>query len=741
MEEVQISLEFLRGKIEKEEKIQLWSLEEYLQKVAQNPQKFLRDIFALFHDMVMHYVGEGKSEYPMDDPTNAPLIVYDCSKLFEEDLNHPYFVDRFFANRLVEEVRSLARGAQQNRILAFIGPPGCGKSTFLNNLLEKLEQYLNKGETFEVLWEIDPAEFFCTEGRGSLEVAREGEKFEVPCPSHDYPLLVLPKQYRLEFLELLLQNSPEKSQIFDRKEYQWVFHQQACSICDSLFWAIYERAENIEKVLKMIKVRPYRFDRRLGEGVVVFNPGDLDPLSPGRPYFTNQTIQENLDKVFGPNRVRYMYSVLAKSNNGIYTLMDIKGQNAERFKALHNVVSEGVWRAGEIEEGINSLFLALMNLEDKDVLEKEEAMKSLQGRIRYIDIPYPLDPKVVVKIYESIFGKGIQSHFLPRVLENFAKVIVATRMKEKCEPLARWIGNIGKYAPKYCDKEGRLLRMDIYSGQFPLWLLDEDRRKLDLPLKRELLLFPIKEREGMEGFDGRISIQLFENFFSLYQTEWRLIRMDNVADYFKEKIDPRLKSKIPAGFIDALLNSYDYEAVSELEEALYFYDEKQVAQDVLHFIWASSHKIGEKVTCPWTKKELEVTQGFLRETAIRLTGKSYLTDAELQQYILDIQKKLSVATMQGEAQEITKSELYKYLLQNYIKNLKEKILEPFVDNPTFLAAIQAYGTKDFEAFESRMKDHIERMIRKLMEKFGYTTNGAKELATYVLEKKIPKKFS
>lgn len=726
---VQKSLEFLKKEIEKEKKVQIYTFDEYLQKVIEDPQRFFRDIFSLFHDAVMYYVGEGKSEYPINDPANAPLIIYDCSKLFEENLAHPYFVDRFFANKFVEEVKSLARGAQQNRILAFIGPYGCGKSRFLNNLLEKLEQYLNRGEAFEVFWEIDPA-----------AINREEEKFEVPCPSHDYPLLVIPKQYRQDFLNRLLSNSPEKSQIFNQKEYQWIFHQQACSICNSLFWAIYEKVTDLNKVFKMIKVRPYRFDRRLGEGLVVFNPGDLNPLHLRRPYFTHEKIQENLDRVFGPNRIRYMYSVLAKSNNGIYALMDIKAHNVERFKTLHNVVSEGVWKAGEIEEGINTLFLALMNPEDKMTLEKDEGMKSLQGRIRYIDIPYVLDPKVEVKVYESTFGREIHSYFLPRVLENFAKIIISTRMKEKCEPLEKWIENIEKY-DKYCDKTGRLLRMDIYTGKLPLWLTEEDKRKLDLPLKREILLFPVKEKEGMEGFDGRTSIQLFENFFNLYRPGWKLIRMDNVADYFKEKIDPSFKAKIPADFIDGVVNYYDYEAVSELKEALYFYEEEQVAQDVLHFIWASNYKIGEKVTCPWTKKEFEVTQEFLKETAIQITGKSSLSDNELKELIQDTQKKLAVATIQGESRQIIKSELYQYLLQNYIKNLKEKVLELFIDNRNFIAAIRAYGTKDFETFDSKIKDQIERMIGKLKEKFGYTTEGAKELAIYVFERRIPKKFS
>lgn len=733
MKNVRESLQFLEEKIEKEEKVQKWSFQDYLQKASVNPQKFFRDIFALFHDAVMYYVGEGKSEYPIDDPANAALVVYDCSKIFEQGLSHPYFVDRLFANRFVEEVKSLNSGAQQNRIFAFMGAHACGKSIFLNNLLQKLQAYINQGEAFEIFWEIDPVQFSESE---------EKEKFEISCPSHDHPMLIIPRNHRVEFFEKLLPKSEIKDKIFSQKEYEWIFKQEACTICNSLFEVLYEKLGSIDRVLDMLKVKSYKFNRRLGDGVVVFNPGDPTPMPPRVFHLTHQKIQEKLDKVFGPDRIKYIYSLLAKTNNGIYALMDIKSQNVERFKALHNVVSEGVWRAGEIEERISSLFLALMNPEDKEALEKDETMKSLRGRIRYIDIPYTLDPEVEVKIYESTFGKEIHSYFLPRILESFAKAIIATRMKEKCEPLEKWIGSMGKYAPKHCDTAGRLLRMDIYSGKLPLWLSEEDRRKLDLSHKRNILLFPAREKEGMAGFDGRASIQLFKDFYRLYQSGWKLIRMDNVADYFKNRIDVKQRDQyIPRDFIDPLVNYYDYEVVLEVKEALYFYDEEQIAEDILHFIWASNYKIGERVCCPWTKKEFVVTQEFLKQTVTRSTGQPFLTDYDFNQYVLDIKKKLSLAVMQGDTKEIAKSELYRYLLQNYIKNLKEKTLEPFIDNRNFLSAIQAYGTKDFGTVESKIKDQVERMIGKLMKKFGYTEQGAKEISIYVLKEGPAKKFS
>ena len=115
-----------------------------------------REIFQVFHDMVKAYVDEGVDEYP-DDPESIHYVHYDCSRLFVEGSDYPFFADRLFANRLIKAVEALKRGAQQNKIYIFEGPPGCGKSTFLNNLLMKFEEYANTeaGLRYETVWRFD----------------------------------------------------------------------------------------------------------------------------------------------------------------------------------------------------------------------------------------------------------------------------------------------------------------------------------------------------------------------------------------------------------------------------------------------------------------------------------------------------------------------------------------------------------------------------------------------------------
>ncbi|MEK7120333.1 MAG: serine protein kinase PrkA, partial [Patescibacteria group bacterium] len=483
MDEKKIALESLKREIEKKEKRAILSFDDFLELTRNEPQRVLRNIFQLFNDMVRSSVVKGKDEYP-DDPESIGFVEHDCSKLFVEGMDNPFFVDRLFANRFVRQMESLRQGSQQNKMHAFMGPSGCGKSTFMDNLLKAFEQYTDtrEGQSFEIFWEIDESQFFTKNGRACTEP----KIIQVSCPSHDHPLLVIPKNYRVDFLDKLLskdvyEDMPRemstkmaeiRHRIAHEKEYEWVFKEEVCTICKSLFWSLFNKLGSVDRVLSMVKVRTYQFDRRLGEGVSVFNPGDrlMEEIC-----LSDKQIQEKLNQIFGANLVKYVFSPHAKTNNGIYVLMDIKGDNKGRLLELHNVVSEGVHKVGGVEERINSLVFVLMNPEDRKDIEKEN-MPSLQERIDYKNVSYVMEAGTEVKVYRSIFGEFIDEKFLPRVLGNFARMVISSRMNPSCNPLKEWIGDMKKYE-KYCDENGLLLRMEIYSGVIPPWLSDEDKRK------------------------------------------------------------------------------------------------------------------------------------------------------------------------------------------------------------------------------------------------------------------------
>ncbi|NNG01781.1 MAG: serine protein kinase PrkA [Desulfobacteraceae bacterium] len=742
--------------VEKRDPVQF---KDFLNIITKNPSAVIRNIFQVFHDMVKFHIGGGINEYP-DDPESIGYVQYDCTNLFVEGSDHPFFADRLFANRFVSHVEALLRGAQQNKIYIFDGPHGCGKSTFLNNLLKKFEEYANTvaGSSYETVWRIRPdllgrvpsnETVSILERLFQLQKDPDQEQYEtiksrtlnpdddnyveIPCPSHDNPLLHIPKQYRRPFFDDLFKNDEFKWSLFTAKEYEWVFRDSPCTICSSIYEALVQRLKNPLKVFEMLFARPYGFNRRLGTGVSVFNPGDR-PLK--QAIMSNNMLQRKLNSLFSDsNQVKYLFSRYAKTNNGIYSLMDIKSHNIERLIELHNIISEGVHKVEDIEENVNSLFLALMNPEDKKNIQD---IQSFSDRIAYINIPYVLDINTEVEIYRNIFGKHIDESFLPRVLHNFARVIISSRLNLRSESLLEWIEDPDKYR-RYCDKNLQLLKMEIYTGHIPAWLGEEDRKRLNSKRRRNVI--NESDSEGKHGISGRDSIKIFNEYYSTYAKSDKLIDMSMLCKFFKSKKE--LRTSIPDGFLESLLHLYDYSILQEVKESLYYYNEEQIAREIQNYLFAINFEVGSVETCNYSGDKIEVTEEFFEGFERRILGYNALK-ARLREFRRDTQKEYATRTLTQEImledKPITQTELYQNLNERCVYNLKEKVLDPFLENENFRRAVKDFETEEFKTYDKKIRDDVSYMIKNLMTKFHYTKAGARAVCIYVIDNDIAKKY-
>jgi predicted Ser/Thr protein kinase len=737
------------------------SFEEFLEVLTQKPTVVIRNAFQVFHDMIKTYVGEPYNEYP-EDPESIGFVHYDCSQLFIQGSDTPFFADRLFANRLINLVEALKRGTQQNKIYIFEGPHGCGKSTFLNNLLKKFEEYTNteEGLRFETVWKLDrkilgdsvesgPIQLFekllqtqdntfedPNHVSRSIPALDSGDNtIEVPCPSHDNPILIIPKDHRRAFFDDLFKNDEIKWNLFTEKEYEWVFRDHSCTICSSLFQALLNRLKNPLKVFKMLYARPYAFNRRIGEGISVFNPGDK-PLK--QDIYKNDILQSRINHLLkDSNQVKYYFSRYAKTNNGIYALMDIKTYNKDRLIELHNIISEGVHKVGDIEENVNSLFLALMNPEDKIKLKY---FQSFSDRIESITIPYVLDLNTEVEIYRNIFGKHIDDNFLPRVLHNFARVIISSRLDIKSEALLEWIGDPNKYN-RYCDENLQLLKMEIYTGYIPQWLSEEDRKQFTAKRRRKIIAE--SEFEGSNGFSGRDSIKIFNEFYSTYAREDKLINMSTLNKFFTQ-YRKELSESIPKGFLDSLLRMYNYTILQEVKESLYLYNDEQISRDIQNYLFSINFEIGSDEICSFTGEKIKITEEFFE------TIESYLLGPKADKikrvaFRKDTQNEYASKTLTQEimleGKPIPDTALYRSLHDRYVYHLKEKVLDPFLENENFRRAIKDYNKEAFKTYDKRIRGEVEYLINNLCKKCLYTEQGAKEVCMYVIDNDLAKKFS
>jgi predicted Ser/Thr protein kinase len=742
--------------IREKERRQPLPFNDFLYMTASNPVFMLRDIFQLFYDMVHYYVPDVLDDNP-DDPESIGFVGYDCSHLFVNGCDSPFFADRLFANRLMNLVDSFKQSSVKDHIFLFEGPPGSGKSTFLNNILNKLEDYtkVHEGAIFKTYWRLDIARLggfrniirrledmgeqsMLSEINHLLPMNNNGHVIEYPnkylqfsCPKHDHPILQIPKSYRKQFLDELIPDEEFKEKLFTMKEYEWVLRDIPCNICRSLFTTLVDILGDPLDVFMMINARCCRFNRQFGEGVSVYNPGDAIYDKP----IKNLPLQDMIHSLLRNDSVDFIYSDLAKTNNGVLALMDIKENNIERLKNLHGIISDGVHKVELIEEHIKSLFLGLVNPEDKVHYEN---VKSFQDRILTVNIPYILDYNTEVAIYKNKFGEQINSKFLPGVLENFAKIIISSRLSLDSQPIRKWLNSNDRYS-KYTDKNYLLLKMDIYTGKIPEWLTEEDIKNFDKQTRKEIL--EASEQEGQKGFSGRVSINVFSNFYSKYDDSDKMITMEMVNKYFRD--NDRLRLEIPTGFLESLEDMYNYNVLQEVKEAIYYYNEKQISKEIKNYLFAINYEPGVTEKSEYTGELLEITEDFFKNFEAMLLGttttalqRKYFRDDIINEYIT----KTLAQEIRLRGKSIEDTELYKNLFEKYTRVLKENALTHYIDNDNFRRAIIDFGEPTFKTYDERTRRDVTLLINNLKKKFKYTQEGAKQVSIYVMDKKLATKY-
>jgi predicted Ser/Thr protein kinase len=731
--------------------------EQFIVELSGSGELILRSIFQFFHDMIDHHISETVDEYP-EDVENIGYLLYNMDSLFIDDSEKPFFADRLFSNRLVNLARSFRLGSPPHKIYVFKGPAGSGKSTFLNNLLNKLEAYArsDKGLLYEVVWKIPTDGLSKPSGRktrGSTKagVTKDGEQsfektdldfFEVPCPNHDNPIVMIPRNHRAKLLKEIIPQEAFRKRLFKHKQFEWVLKSEPCTICSSIFDALTEKF-SIKEIFSMIHARRYLFNRKQGVGISVFNSGDDLEKSLVRK---NETIQKFLNEFFqDSNKVQYLYSSYAQTNQGVRALMDLKARNIQRFLDLHGIISDEVHKVQEIEERIQSLFIVLMNPGDFDQISQNKETQadgkidtSLQDRIHEILVPYVLDYNTEIKIYTNTFGEQIKLRFMPHVLESFARVIISSRIK-RSEVIKDWIKLRSVYE-KFCDPDFHILKMDLYAGVIPEWLTKEDRGALKAEIRKGVLAE--SETEGHTGFSGRESQQIFNEFYTQFSKK-RPITMKHLHDFFLDE-NRKLKDKIPGEFLKHLTGLYDHEVLKEAKDAIYSYNEEEIIKSILNYLVSITHNVGEIVKNPYlNNEEFEVTGDFLDIVETHLIGynaSNYQKSKFRDEAIAEYASMTLAREIKTEGKKITETKQFQEMFAQFTRTAREKVLEPYVGNNNFRCAIKEFDTEDFSKYDNKIKEKVQTLFKNLGEKYGYSIECAKTVILYVLDNNLMEKF-
>jgi len=94
-----------------------------------------------------------------------------------------------------------------------------------------------------------------------------------------------------------------------------------------------------------------------------------------------------------------------------------------------------------------------------------------------------------------------------------------------------------------------------------------------------------------------------------------------------------------------------------------------------------------------------------------------------------------------DGHSITETNLYQVLYERYVHNLKEKVLDPFIENENFRQAVKDCGEKEFKTHDKKIRNDVIYLMNNLCDKYRYTQQGAREVCIYVIDNDLTKKFS
>ena len=94
-----------------------------------------------------------------------------------------------------------------------------------------------------------------------------------------------------------------------------------------------------------------------------------------------------------------------------------------------------------------------------------------------------------------------------------------------------------------------------------------------------------------------------------------------------------------------------------------------------------------------------------------------------------------------EGLSLPQTKIYQSMNERYVFNLKEKVLDPFLENENFRRAIKDYNKESFKAYDKRIRDDVSYLINNLCQKYSYAELGAREICIYVIDNDLAKKFA
>jgi serine protein kinase len=442
------------------------SFRDYLDLVRENPLT-TRNSFQRLYDMIVSFGTEKYTEYKkeithyrfFDDPLGDGR-----DAIFGLDVPLMKFVQ-------VIKAAAMSYGPER-RVILLHGPVGSSKSTIARLLKKGLEHYSRTpdGALYTFAW--------VGEGLAALGVPAElgaagaaGDE-TMPCPMHEEPLHVLPREFRDVFLQDVNQKLPDDRKISVEGDL--------CPACRHVFNQLMLRNDgDWTRLVDHVRVRRLLLSEYDRVGIGTFQPKDEKNQDS-----TELTGDINYRKIalYGSESDPRAFNFDGEfniANRGLIEFIEVLKLDVAFLYDLLGASQEHKIKPKKFAQtDIDEVIIAHTNEPEYRRLQKNEYMEALRDRTVKIDVPYITKLRDEIRIYEKDYNQGRirGKHIAPHTLEMASMWAVLTRLEE----------------PKKADLS-LAQKLKLYNGQsLPGYTQDNVKE-----LRKEAV------REGMDGISPR----------------------------------------------------------------------------------------------------------------------------------------------------------------------------------------------------------------------------------------------
>lgn len=602
--------------------------------------------------------------------------------------------------KFVNVLQAAALGlGQEHRMYLLHGPIGTAKSTIAELLAKGLADYTKRpeGQLFAPFWIVEPNDEEGLEIIGTI--TRRFERTRLDCPLHEEPLAVFPQEIREPILKMLSGEINRK--LPEGAKVELTVNTHACPQCAAVFNKLMRRYSNnwrqvVEKHLRVKRIVLSKPERL---GIIVVRPKsekDQDVAEfLGEHDFSKLG---NYGSLTDPRTFDFSGYYEAANRGFFYWEEGLKFALSFLYDLLGASQEHRVQPKGFMEVEIDEVLLGSTNEPEYKSFKDNEKMQALRDRIIKVDIPYILEVKNEIKVYDKFFNVKRRGgkHLAPHTIRVASFWVLLTRVEDPKK------GNL--------DRVGKV---KLYDGQTVPGFNEDSIKELMLE----------SEHEGMNGISPRYIHDKISAAFMAVDNK-NCVNFFAVLRELKEglRTHPHIKSKELREKYEGLVTKAEEELKALLKDDLYSAivgDENAIKELFGKYIdhltaWASK----EKIKNPVTGEDEEADEDFMRAIEDMIE----ISDHE------DFRQKI-VNAMQKRA----------------VQRERDKNVAPFTykTDERLNKALQLYlfeQEKDkinWEALISRKSiDHegqrrIDTIKERLITHLGYCNICAAEVMTYV----------